>query len=474
MSLQDPLLVGFRRIGVAVSGGADSVFLLHALVERGLAAAILHVNHKLRGEEAELDERFVRELAARFELPVFVAARPVANGNIEQEARSARYVFFEAQIAAGHCDAVATGHTKEDQAETVLGRFLRGAGTAGLSGIRPRTEGCIVRPLLDLGREEIRASLRERGIEWREDASNLDTAFLRNRIRHEIMPQLAELNPSLADVLAGTAECAQDEEDYWRAEVAKLETQFLLRKQEVVLARTGDLTALPVALQRRLIRRMIERVRGSLRAIDFRHGEAIRRLIYQTEGSGRIQLPELDVYRSFDWLRMAPPGFDSRLERDFEVSAKVPGVTNLSERGISIVTELAGEESVACNEHVYNEEVYALDQEKCAGSLLLRNWRPGDRFQPVGRESAEKIKTLFQESRVPLWERRSWPVIVRDQSIVWTRRFGASGDFSAGPESRRILLIREAVQETRESNTAIEASIDSEGRPERRGPSGVS
>ena len=463
MSLQDSILFGLERIGVAVSGGADSVFLLHALVERGLAAMVLHVNHKLRGEESDLDERFVRELAARFGLPIYVADSPIADGNVEQEARAARYEFFEAQIAAGRCDAVATGHTKDDQAETVLGRFLRGAGTAGLSGIRPRTGTGIIRPLLHLGREEIRASLRERGVAWREDTSNQDTALLRNRLRREIMPQLAELNPSLADVLAGSAQWAQDEEDYWQAELVKFETRFFIQKGEALLVRTRDLTALPVAVQRRLIRRMIERVRGNLRSIDFRHGEAIRALIHQTEGSGRIQLPHLDVYRSFDWLRMSPIGIDTRLERDFELPVTIPGFTTLPERGIRVVMEPAPGKSVPCKERVYNEEVYALDQEKCAGSLLLRNWRPGDRIQPVGRDSAEKIKTLFQESRVPLWERRSWPVIVRDQSIVWTRRFGAAGDFAAGPECRHILLLRETVEQSRESNPVIGASIETAG-----------
>ena len=457
--MQGSILFGLERIGVAVSGGADSVFLLHVLDERGLAAAVLHVNHKLRGEESDLDERFVRELAARFGLPIYVAARPIAEGNVEQEARAARYAFFESEIAAGHCDAVSTGHTKDDQAETVLGRFLRGAGTAGLSGIRPRTDTGIVRPLLDLGREEIRATLRERGIAWREDASNRDTAFLRNRIRHEIMPRLAALNPSLADVLAGSAQWAQDEEDYWQAELAKFENRFLIQKGETLLVPTRDVTALAVAIQRRLIRRMIERVRGNLRSIDFRHGEAIRHLIHQTEGSGRIQLPDLDVYRSFDWLRMSPVGIDTRLERDFELAVTIPGVANLPERGIRLAMEPLGPESVPCKERVYNEEVYALDQEKCAGSLLLRNWRPGDRIQPVGRGGAEKIKTLFQESRVPLWERRNWPVIVRDQSIVWTRRFGAACDFVAGPGTRHILLLRETVEESRESNPVIGASI---------------
>jgi len=275
------------------------------------------------------------------------------------------------------------------------------------------------------------------------------------------MPGLATLNPSLTDVLASTAEWAQGEEDYWQGELAELEARCFIRNHEALLLRTGDLTALPVAVQRRLIRRMIESVRGTLRSIDFHHAEAVRHLAHQTEGSGRIQLPDLDIYRSFDWLRMAPIGFDSRLERDFEVPAPVPGVIEVPERGIRLQMEPGTPDSVPCIDHVYNEDVYArgevylLDGDKCAGPLVLRNWRPGDRLQPVGRSGTEKIKTLFQENRIPLWERRNWPVIVSDQSIVWTRQFGAAGDFAAGPESTRILSIRESG----ESNPAIVTSI---------------
>lgn len=458
MSLQESVLTGLKRVGAAVSGGADSVFLLHALAERGLASGVLHVNHKLRGEESERDEAFVRSLAHEMGLPVVCIAAPPAEGNIEQEARRARYSFFEAQIAAGFCDAVATGHTRDDQAETVLIRFLRGAATAGLSGIRPRTAGGIVRPLLGLRRDEIRSSLRARGIVWREDASNRDPVFLRNRLRQEIMPQLEALNPSLVDVLASASEWARGEEDYWDAELARFEA-MCIRKTEAILIRTGDLTGLSVAARRRLIRRLVERVRGSLRSIDFRHGEAILALAAQTEGSGRMQLPDLDIYRSFDWLRIAPAGIDSRLDRNFEIPLPIPGLVEVPERDIALEVK-----PLLCNKHVYNEDVYLLDRDKCGDSLVLRNWQPGDRLRPTGpavEPSAEepKMKTLFQQSRIPLWERRNWPVIADDRgTVVWTRRFGAAARFAATSGTERILIVRE-------SKPSGAASIVSEGHP---------
>jgi tRNA(Ile)-lysidine synthase len=173
-----------------------------------------------------------------------------------------------------------------------------------------------------------------------------------------------------------------------------------------------------------------------------------------------MQLPDLDIYRSFDWLRLAPVGIDSRLERDFETPLDIPGRTELIERKLTLEMELLD------NPSVYNGDVQALDWERCTGSpsfqglkqgLRLRNWRPGDQYQPQGRIAAEKIKTMFQECRVPLWERRTWPVVVtsRSESIVWARRFGVASQFAAGPESRKVLRI----QEVMESKPQPEASM---------------
>jgi tRNA(Ile)-lysidine synthase len=451
----------YRRIGVAVSGGADSVFLLHALRELGLAVAVLHVNHGLRGTESNRDEEFVRALALRNHLPVHVCPAPVLTGNIEQEARQARYQFFTEAIVSGTCDAVATGHTLDDQAETVFHRFIRGAGTAGLSGIRPVTASAVIRPLLDLRRADIRAWLTEREIDWQEDCSNDNTTFLRNRIRLEHMPVLsASLNPSLPEVLASTAAWALGEEEYWAAELDRLEPLYLIEKPEIILISTKPFLKLPVAVQRRLLRRAMERVRGSLRAIDFQHVEAVRKMMETREGSGRIQLPDLDLYRSFDWLRLAPVGIDSRQERDFEEPLMIPGRTDLPNRKLTIDVELVSEPDVS---GVYNVEMEGLDWDQCASSLSspglrLRNWRPGDQYQPRGRATAEKIKTLFQEYRIPLWERRTWPVVVNAGEggcIVWSRRFGVASKFAAGPESRRVLMIREVT----ESKPHLSASI---------------
>ena len=459
--------VSGSRLGVALSGGGDSVFLLYALHELGAVSAILHVNHGLRGVESDRDEVFVRELARRFDLPCHVFVAPVILGNTEQEARRLRYLFFRKHIDAGDCDAVATGHTLDDQAETVLYRFLRGSGTAGLSGIRPvhsEEQGryVVIRPLIELTRADIRDWLRARGIAWQEDSSNANHEFVRNRIRNRYLPELTEsVNPALPGILASTALWAQAEEDYWDAELNRLASAHFTPRRESVLMRTQPLLRLAPAVQRRLLRRAFEQVRGSLRAIDFAHVEATRALVGSSEGSGRLQLPDLDIYRSFDWLRIAPIGFDSRIPRDFELPLPVPGHINLPERQLTMEIELVNPADVyngGMSGALYRDALdgAALEPQLSTNSLLLRNWRPGDHLHRPGHAAPEKIKTLFQEFRIPLWDRRNWPVITKNEQIIWTRQFGPATGFVPGPETRHTVVISETVESNPLKDTSIQ------------------
>jgi tRNA(Ile)-lysidine synthase len=254
-----------QRVGVAVSGGADSICLLHVLRELAprwnLRLVVLHLDHKLRGEESRQDAVFVRGVAATLDLPFELQETDVAalcretGGNLEQTARTARLAFFRRLMQAGTVDRIAAGHTRSDQAETVLFRFLRGSGTAGLAGIRPVTDGGIVRPLLEIDRLEVERYLRERNIAWRTDSTNASTAFARNRIRHELLPQLTrDWNPAIAETLAHTADWAQAEEAYWESELARLASAHLIFEPPTVLMQVCPVAALPLAVARRLIR----------------------------------------------------------------------------------------------------------------------------------------------------------------------------------------------------------------------------
>jgi tRNA(Ile)-lysidine synthase len=444
-----------QHVGVAVSGGADSVCLLHILVELAprwnLHLAVLHLDHQLRGEESSADSRFVEELARTLGLPfchrrIDVARLAGERGdNLEQTARNARREFFLDCMKTRPLDRVATGHTRSDQAETVLFRFLRGAGTAGLAGIRPVTAEGFVRPLIGVNRHEIVEYLAGRGITWREDSSNTSPDFARNRIRRELLPMLErEWNPAIAETLVHTADWAFEEEAYWAEEVERLARGCLEDAPPAILMSTERLTALPPAAGRRLVRRAIERVKGNLLGIDFGHVSAVLALAGQPQGHGRLQVPGVDVYRSFDWLRLAPPGMDSLENRNFRVPAPVPGSVLVPGTKMVMVLQLIDNNRTTEEpDSRYNEWVNCLDWDRVSGVLELRNWRPGDQYRPVGSGEPEKVKLLFQQARIPLWERRNWPVITRGDQIVWSRRFGAAAEVAATRESRVVLKIQE-------------------------------
>jgi tRNA(Ile)-lysidine synthase len=280
--LDRTLLRAGMRVAVAVSGGADSVGLLRTLAqaapEIGLVLSVAHLHHGIRGAEADEDERFVAELAAQLGLPLHrhrvdaPAAAKSDRKSLEEAARHLRYAWFRELLAHAHADAVATAHTLDDQAETVLHRLVRGAWTEGLGGIHPVVAcpgGAILRPFLKTRRAGIVAWLTEIGQPWREDASNQDPAFTRTRIRHELLPQLAAFNPRIAEQLARLATIARDEEEWWDAELARLLPQLILPGKPVrgggraVSTQPGEgsvgleltrLRALAPALRRRVLR----------------------------------------------------------------------------------------------------------------------------------------------------------------------------------------------------------------------------
>ncbi len=284
LALDVTLLRAGERVCVAVSGGADSTALLLGLVEAcggkgglGVVVSAAHVHHGLRGAEADGDEAFVRGLCTRMgvELRVFAvdtAAWQAAKGEgLEEAARGLRYEALRGLMRDGLVDAVATGHTLDDQAETVVMKMLRGAWTEGLGGISPEVQGPgkVVRPLLGVRRAEVEAFLLSRGQDWREDGSNRDLSLTRNRVRHVLMPLLREFNPGVDVLLARTAEIARDEEAFWRAEVERVLPQVLLPGKPVrgggraVSTAVGEsscaveiarLAAMPAALRRRVVR----------------------------------------------------------------------------------------------------------------------------------------------------------------------------------------------------------------------------
>src|SRR5271170_245440 len=327
-SIHRQLLRPGTRLAVAVSGGADSVALLRRLIELapeiGLVLSVAHVHHGIRGAEADGDAEFVCALAAKHELVFYrhdVDTPASARENretIEEAARNLRYAWFRTLLEQGEANAVATAHTLDDQAETVLHKLLRGAWTEGLGGISPViqcTRGAIVRPFLGTRRSEIEAWLKVIGQQWREDASNTDTAFTRNRLRHELLPILATYNPQIHSQLANLATLARDEDAYWQAELSRILPSLMLPGKPVrgggratsthpdeasVAIEIERLPQLP-AMRRRILRAAAKQL-GTV--LNFDQTERLIAML-QTGGARRQQLTaELRAERSPRELRL--------------------------------------------------------------------------------------------------------------------------------------------------------------------------
>jgi len=458
------MLASGERAGVAVSGGADSVALLEALRELApslrLRLSVVHVQHGLRGEESDADERFVADLAARHGLNFHAGRADLGSRkhagaeNLEQAARRARYQYFSQLIAAGKADKIAVGHTLSDQAETVLFRLVRGSGGGGLAAIRPVREG-VVRPLIEVSRDEVRRFLRSRGCSWREDSSNQDLSFARNRIRNRILPLLSAENPRLEETLARTAEWFLAEEDDWEQRIAGLSARLLEFDGGAVCFDADALGVHPLAVRRRLLRAAVRAARGDLAGVGFEHIEGLRALAESPEGAGSADLPGgWRAERSFRRVRLSRR--DQPPARGYEIPVEAPG--RIAVPGFASVIELRLCEAGRWDPPTrrYNRSRQDLvDWYKVPKPLRLREWRPGDRLHPPGRSKARKLKELFQQARVEAWRRLGWPVIAGpgacagtgryegEGMIVWTRGFGVNAAFAPDNNSRVVLQIAE-------------------------------
>jgi tRNA(Ile)-lysidine synthase len=342
-SIHRQMLRPGMRLAVAVSGGADSVALLRVLIdaapEIGLVLSVAHVHHGMRGAEADSDAQFVDELAAQHEL-VFhrrdVDTPGAARANretIEEAARNLRYAWFGELLASGEADAVATAHTLDDQAETVLHKLLRGAWTEGLGGIHPVVtypKGVILRPFLGTRKAEIETWLRSLKQPWREDASNADTAFTRNRLRHELLPVLATYNPQIYSQLANMATLARDEDAYWRTELARILPPLLLpgkpvrgggraastHPEEESLAFEIERLPPSPAMRRRILRAAARQLGA---ALNFDQTERLMAMLGPSQAKRQALTAELHAERSPRELRLVrrrakplKPGGESR------------------------------------------------------------------------------------------------------------------------------------------------------------------
>jgi len=447
-----------ERVGVAVSGGPDSVLLLDFMqafaAEAGLRLAVVHFNHHLRGPESDADEEYVRKLADTLELEFLRGEAEVAavareqHRNLEATARELRYRFFFSLVSQGRLDKVVTAHTANDQAETVLLRLLRGTGTRGLGGIYPVLEGKVFRPFLSLTRAEVLRELASRKLEYRVDSSNLDLRLRRNKVRGELLPLLEkEFNPEIIPLLKALADRARDDEAFLEQQARERAHPWRVREGLEVKIPVRALEEFPPAIARRVLRQMLQAARSTLRGVSHGHIEALRYFVSQAQSGRRLTLPRGIVARKeFDWLALGPPPV-SLADLEYSYPVEVPGELTVPQLGLTFRFKIVRAEGLPKG---YNgREVTGLDAQKLPGKLLLRNWRAGDCFWPMGDRKLCKLKELFRQHKIPREQRQLWPVLESAKQLVWVRGFPPGRAAAASTGSSTILLVEEEVASSR-------------------------
>jgi len=449
-----------ETVVVGVSGGADSVCLLHVLAKRqkglGIKLHVAHVNHQLRGIESEADAQYVSDLAGSLGIPITISKQDVAayrterNCSIEEAARELRYAFLARVAREVGANRIAIGHTRDDQVETILMHILRGTGITGLCGLAPcspmacdyqglslraptsRGNLLVIRPLLDITREETTGYCQEHQLNPRIDSSNLSLSFFRNRLRLQLLPLLRQYNPSVDQALLRLADIAKEDNAFIDQHALELWDKVARQENNAIYLDRKQIASLPIALQRQLLKAAVTKLAGDVRDIEASHVEAARSLLNKPAGK-RISLPRgLICQGGYDELVIATTAKQSQLlpcpfpPLPGEVPLKMPGETVFSGwkvvasivRGQAASPSLRGVLSTS-KETGQSNLIAHFDLRKTGTELFVRQRRPGDRFQPLGMSMPKKLYEFMVAAKIP----RSWrdhiPILCSPQQIIW-------------------------------------------------------
>ncbi len=457
---------------VGVSGGPDSVCLLHLFrqlcKEYSLNLIVAHLNHQLRGKESDKDEQFVKSLCKKWKVK-FVSQsvsirqlKKAGKSSLEEIAREKRYEFFGKLAQKYWATKIVLGHHADDQIETVLMHLIRGAGSEGLAGIKYKRffgyihfeQGhsdhqepvSIIRPLLEVTRAEIFDYLNENKLSYRTDSTNMDTAFLRNKIRHKLIPYLEkEYNPQIRNSLLRTSQILAGDDEF-------LETflSSLLKNLDIPLYTDRyqyplvHLRNSPVALQRRLIRFFLEYVQGHLQQIEFSHIDKILDMIRHPEKESTIQLPgKYSVSVEKEFLIVKPKTIPLK-EINKIYRLQIPSTTYLKEWNMKICVETLHTTSLLLQKimsgKISSKTVY-LDFDKVTKPLTIRSWRPGDRFVPLGMKGQKKLQDFFMDRKIPIEDRHQIPILCDKSKILWIVGHQLSDLVKVDKSTRSLLLV---------------------------------
>jgi tRNA(Ile)-lysidine synthase len=412
-----------------------------------LTLSALHVNYGLRGKESDQDERFVSDLCAELHVPLTCERINLSGGggvSLQARARDARYAALRRAAAAYGASKIALGHTADDQAETLLMWMLRGAGSTGLAGIPLIRDGLYVRPLLGVSRAEVLAYLDAKGLAYRIDSSNEGLTFRRNRIRHEVLPLLKRLNPSIVQTLARQATILREEDACLEQWLSDWMSRHVLRETDRVTAvPRAALVELPIALQRRAIRRMLREATGTVYGPSFRSTEAVRRAVMGNRSNWSLTLRGAQIVGDTECIRVMVGGAacatipGARVNR---LCVGIPSVTRWPATGQVIRLRFGSEKSGETDGPV-GRQVVQFDADRFSHRLEIRSWQAGDVFFPLGMGGhRKKLKDYFSDLKLPRARRTLVPLLVAPEGILWVVGYRADHRFQVTATTERIVV----------------------------------
>ncbi|MEE9912547.1 MAG: tRNA lysidine(34) synthetase TilS [Deltaproteobacteria bacterium] len=450
------LLAKDDTVVVALSGGADSCALLLSLFNLApvwcLKMIVAHFNHGLRGAQSDEDEAFCRSLAQKFDLAFETKKmhrKSVPKGmSPEDYLRQERYRFLDEVAAEYGADKIALGHHLQDQAETVLLNLLRGSGLDGLKGFLPMRDNKYIRPLMETSRQDICDFLEAARIPYREDSSNDSAVYLRNRIRRELIPFLKEkYNPQIEQTLARMAEIIRRDDELINGLVSTiLGSPDIQQKKHEVSFSVEYFRTLPAALGFRLIKALLEGLVPVGNGFSSTHMQALVDLMIKSSSGKAISLP-YGLHARQEYGRLVIQSSKPAEMQDYEYLMHVPGTVDLKERHLILSVRRGTTEEV---DFSLAHRMY-FDGDKIKGSMLVRNRRKGDWFQPLGTQGSQKIKKLFIDRKVPRHERDCISLIADQESVIWIENMHLNERVKVSPESKNVLIL-----EIRHSSEGIE------------------
>jgi len=440
------------RLVVGVSGGVDSMVLLHLLNSFrpvfNLFLVVAYVNHRLRPVESEREASFVEKESERlglaFECGAFDVRGFQKSGgfSLQEAARRIRFQFFNHLLQKYQARKIALGHNADDQAETILLRLLRGAGLKGLKGMLPIREGRVIRPLLEVWRAEIESFAKENGILFLTDSSNFKRDYLRNRIRLDLIPLIEEqYQPKIKEILHRASTILRMEDDYLEQEAESSFQRIVKKEGESFTFQFSEYQSLHQALRWRVLQKLLESsVPG--RGPDGKEWSDVN-LLYERLGqrpaSFFFELPHgLCLEKRYDRVTLRKG--EREFIPPFEIELNVPGKTYIEEIGREVRIE-EREKEQPMNYSEGPPDIAFLDYQKLRLPLKMRNFRPGDRFQPLGMKGTKKLKEYFIDHKIPKFERPGIPLLISGDKIAWAVGHRIDERFKITPETKRVLRV---------------------------------